>query len=156
MVESSSKALHEQLQRIYVLLDDGDRRALRGAGVSPTQYTLLRHLAASPSDALTISRLAEVLLCTRGNATRLVRRLVEHGLVCTRGDESDLRVVLVTLTGEGSRRLGIAERALDKTNQRRFGGLSEQERSTLHDLTQTVAEVLGKDLENATTVGWQY
>ena len=139
--------LVQQLQHLYVLLDDGDRRALRGADLTPTQYGVLRSLDAAPARELTVTRLAGVLLCTRGNATRLVQRLEEAGLVETRGDERDQRLVLVALTGEGESRLVRARALLEETDARRLDGLSAADRRALEDLTSTLVGVLAKDLD---------
>jgi MarR family 2-MHQ and catechol resistance regulon transcriptional repressor len=138
--------LVQQLQRIYVLLDDGERRALRGENLTPTQFTLLRCVDEDTTHALSISRLAEMMLCTRGNVTRLVRRLEVLGLVSTRGHDQDQRLVLVSLTSNGSKRLGRARRLLDTVNARRFHGMSPKELRALSELTDTVAEILAKDL----------
>lgn len=139
--------LVQQLQQIYVLLDDGDRRALRHAGLTPTQYTLLRCLDESPERELTVSRLAEVMLCTRGNATRLVQRLEEAGLIGTRGDDRDQRLVLVGLTGEGEHRLGTARARLAEANERRLRGMSRADLRSLAELAGTLAGLLAKDLD---------
>lgn len=88
-----------------------------------------------------------MLLCTRGNATRLVQRLEEAGLVATRGDERDQRLVLVALTAEGESRLGRARTLLEETDARRLDGLSPADRRTLEDLTATLVGVLSKDLD---------
>lgn len=144
------KELVQQLQQIYVLLDDGDRRALRHAGLTPTQYTLLRCLDESAARELTISRLAEVMLCTRGNATRLVQRLEEAGLVGTRGEARDQRLVLVGLTDEGEHRLGNARNQLDEANERRLRGMSPADLRSLTELARTLAGLLTKDLDGPT------
>jgi MarR family 2-MHQ and catechol resistance regulon transcriptional repressor len=138
--------LAQQMQRIYVLLDDGERRALRSENLTPTQFTLLRCVAEDTSHALSISRLAEMLLCTRGNVTRLVRRLELLGLVSTRGHDQDQRLVLVSLTSKGSRRLGKARHLLDAVNARRLHGMSQKELKALSELTDTLAGILAKDL----------
>lgn len=136
----------QQLQLIYVLLDDGDRRALRHERLTPTQFTLLRCVDQSPSHVLSISRLAEMLLCTRGNVTRLVRRLEELGLVSTEGVERDRRLVLVALTEEGAAHLRRATGAIDAANTRRLQGVPAPELRAMAELANTVAQVLAKDL----------
>lgn len=138
--------LIQQLQAIYVLLDDGDRRALRHVGLTPTQFGLLRCIDESAGRELAVSRLAEVMLCTRGNATRLVKRLEEAGLVSTRGHERDQRLVLVTITTEGQRRLGNARTELDATNARRLRAMPRDDLRALETLAGSLAEALAKDL----------
>jgi DNA-binding MarR family transcriptional regulator len=94
--------LIRQLKRIYVLLDDSERRALGSVDVTPTQVGLLA--AVSRRDGgLSVTALASELLCTRGNATRLV---------ATAGHEQDQRLVLIRLTERGRRLLAQAREAL--------------------------------------------
>ncbi|MCP5097718.1 MAG: MarR family transcriptional regulator, partial [Chloroflexi bacterium] len=37
------KAIYHTFQAIYVLLDDGDRIALKEINITPSQFNLLRH-----------------------------------------------------------------------------------------------------------------
>lgn len=139
-----------QLQQIFVLLDDGDRRALRRIGLTPTQYALLRAVDESPLRELTVSRLADVLLCTRGNAARLVRRLQDGGLTSTREDADDQRLRIVTLTAEGRSRLKAAAAALRSADDRRLDALSAKDLRVLSELTERLAGELGRDLAERT------
>lgn len=139
-----------QLQQIFVLLDDGDRRALRRIGLTPTQYALLRAVDESPLRELTVSRLADVLLCTRGNAARLVRRLQDGGLTSTREDADDQRLRIVTLTAEGRSRLKAAAAALRTADDRRLDALSAKDLRVLSELTERLAGELGRDLAERT------
>lgn len=134
------------LQQIYVLLDDGDRHALGSVGLTPTQYTLLRCIDESSERRLAVSRLAAVMLCTRGNATRLVKRLHAAGLVDTHPDDRDQRLVVVAITAEGTRRLRAARTQLDAANARRLRGLPPADLRTLAELTNRLAAVLAHDL----------
>jgi MarR family 2-MHQ and catechol resistance regulon transcriptional repressor len=135
-----------QLQEVYVLLDDGDRRALRHVGLTPTQFALLRCIDESAGRELQVGRLAEVMLCTRGNATRLVKRLEEGGLVRTRSDARDQRLVLVAITAEGERRLANARTQLDAANARRLRRMPDRDLRALAELIGSLADALAKDL----------
>jgi MarR family 2-MHQ and catechol resistance regulon transcriptional repressor len=140
-------ALYQRLQQIYVLLDDGDRRALKTVGLTPTHFTLLTFLDPAQREGRTVGRLAELMLCTRGNATRLVQRLAESGLVRTAPDPADQRLVRVFLTDTGKRRLAAARRRHARANAERFAGLSAEEVRQLDDLTAILVGHLAKNLE---------
>ncbi len=109
--------LIRQLKQIYVLLDDSERRALRPVGVTPTQVGLLRAVA-QHDGGLSVTALSHELLCSRGNATRLVQRMEEQGLLSTTGHDRDQRLVLVRLTDEGQRLLTRASTALSANSAR--------------------------------------
>jgi MarR family 2-MHQ and catechol resistance regulon transcriptional repressor len=137
-------ALYHGLQQVYVLLDDGDRRALRTVGLTPTQYNLLRQVYAR--DGTTITELSQVLLCTRGNITRLVQRLAQQGLVRCGGDERDQRLVRVSLTSQGSLRLEDARVVYEAAIRRRLGVLDPASQQQLHSLIDTLIAALTADL----------
>lgn len=103
--------LIRQLKKIYVLLDDSERRALGSVDVTPTQVGLLAAVSRR-DDGLSVTALASELLCTRSNATRLVKRMERQGLLATAGHEQDQRLVLVRLTERGRLLLAQAQEAL--------------------------------------------
>jgi MarR family transcriptional regulator, 2-MHQ and catechol-resistance regulon repressor len=139
-------SIYHRFQEIFILLDDGDRRALRELSLTPTQYNLLIRLGSKVEDGLTISDLAQRLFCTRGNATRLVQRLSQQGLVTVGGDENDQRLVRVALTAEGERLIEAARQTHTQSVARRLGKLPHEEQERLIQLTQTVSNMLTEDL----------
>src|SRR5262249_48966174 len=143
--------LYRSLQAVYLLLDFGDRQAQRPLDLTPTQFSLLRHLRVSDGqsgeEGRPITRLAEDLFCTRGNVTRLVQRLAEAGFVYTGPDASDQRLVKVYLTPAGADLLHAAEEAHLQANRRRFGALSPSDLRSLNQLVTTLVEVLTKDID---------
>ncbi|GAB3078986.1 hypothetical protein GCM10027186_40860 [Micromonospora schwarzwaldensis] len=86
-----TESVHRGMRKMVAPLDDGDRRALRALGLTPSHSDLLRLLDGPGAEGATITRLAERLLCTRKHATRLVRRLPDHGLAGNRSDADDQR-----------------------------------------------------------------
>ncbi|MFZ5814776.1 MAG: MarR family winged helix-turn-helix transcriptional regulator [Bacillota bacterium] len=74
-------------------------------GISPSQYPLLRMLEERGES--TVSEVAAHLGMSVAGATGLIDRLVRAGLVERRRDESDRRLVFVTLSPAG--REGLAE-----------------------------------------------
>ncbi len=135
------------LQEIGVLLDDGDRGAMQHAGLTPTHFNLLRQLDHDPeAPGRTISRLAELTLCTRGNVTRLVQRLLEAGLVQVRSDRSDQRLVRVQITALGIERMAAARHRHIDVNSARFGELGDSVAADLLDTLTGLAQQLRKHL----------
>jgi MarR family 2-MHQ and catechol resistance regulon transcriptional repressor len=135
------------LREIGVLLDDGDRGVMRDAGLSPAHFNLLRQLDRGPdATGRTITRLAELTLCTRGNVTRVVQRLVEAGLVEIRSDRSDQRLVRVFLTELGAQRLAVAERAHERLNAERLGEFTDEEVADLLSHLTALSQRLRKHL----------
>jgi DNA-binding MarR family transcriptional regulator len=147
MIEDDhSLTLYHRLQQIYVLIDDGDRRTLRLAGLTPTQYNLLLRLGEQPAEGRTITELSQALLCTRGNITRLARRMQHDGLVACRGDLRDQRLVRVSLTPVGMARLAQARELHRAAIHRRLDTLDAPTREALYQITDQVVATLAADL----------
>ncbi len=140
--------VYNLLQEVYVLLDDGDRRALSSADLTPTQYNLLSRLQDDVLKGHTVTELSAQLLCTRGNITRLVQRLQNQNLVKVGSDSNDQRLVRVALTEEGLRRLGAARKAHETSLQRRIGVFDPQKLQQLSDLATELSMLLKLDLSN--------
>ena len=109
MTRQLSTADYEQLLRFRT----GLRRFLRwseaeatAAGLTPAQHQLLLAIRGHAGGAdPTIGNVADVLLLRHHSAVGLVDRAEAAGLVRRRVDRDDARVVRLTLTAAGSRRL---------------------------------------------------
>ncbi len=88
------------------------------------------------------------MLCTRGNITRLVRRLVDADLVYTRSDRADQRLVWVVLTPLGRDRLVAARRVFTATNRQRFSHLPGDDTERLYQLAGDLADQLAKQRDS--------
>lgn len=137
--------IYNRLQKIHVLLDDGDRRALTPLSLTSPQYQALSHLFQSGERGLTITELADKLICTRGNATRRVQVLETGELVRIDVDPSDLRLKRVRLTEAGRSLMTRAREEHNESINRRLR-LSEAEFNQLNELTTRVVTLLEQDL----------
>lgn len=124
--------LYQLLTEFFWLLDDGDRRALAPFDLSIPQYNALRHL--SQDAGLSINQLSDHLLCDKSNATRLVERMKNEGLVDRQRSKDDRRFVEVSLTEAGAELRHEAVSAHEDSIYRRLGCLNPEEQDML--LTQ--------------------
>jgi DNA-binding MarR family transcriptional regulator len=148
---SPEENLYRQFLTIFVLLDDGDRRTFKQIDLTTTQYNFLRTLDSAATDSLTVSELADKLLCTRGNVTRLVQRLGKSGLIRTGSDANDQRLVRISLTPQGETKLEQARQLHEASIQRRLATLTPDQRQQLLDLTGTAVQILEADLTAQTS-----
>jgi DNA-binding MarR family transcriptional regulator len=86
--------------------------AAREAGVTPRQHLLLLQIAGTEDGRTTVSQLVETLALTQSAVTELVQRAEAAGLVRRKGSPNDGRVVHLSLTPEGERRLDRVHAAL--------------------------------------------
>lgn len=94
----ASEGLVEDLLSFSRLL-----RPMRGSGMTPQQYWLMRHLR--KVGPLSIGELAQALGITTGSATVACKRLEKAGLVVRTRQLEDERVVQVALTEQGHARI---------------------------------------------------
>jgi DNA-binding MarR family transcriptional regulator len=87
-------------------------KAAADVGLTPQRYDLLLQLKAAPAGHLTVTELAACLHLRQTAVTELVKRAEESGLIQRRRSETDRRVFLLSLTGEGDRRVTDAFNAL--------------------------------------------
>ena len=88
---------------------------VRGCGLTPQRYMLLLAVRSAQvtTGYATVSTIARELLMPQTTVTDLVARATDVGLITKDGDSTDARVVRITITGEGDRRLACAMRSLD-------------------------------------------
>jgi DNA-binding MarR family transcriptional regulator len=136
---------YQMIHDIYVLLDDGDRRALRPFGLTMAQYRVLESLHTSHGQRLTT--LSERLLRAKSTITRIIDQLERDGLVVRTADDDDRRAQRVVLTPAGA---DLLERARgvhqDALNVRVSAALSvpeqEQFRALLNKLHDSLVDTL--------------
>ena len=80
----------------------------RRHGLSPRHYELLLMIRASEGGHSTVSELVTLLQLTQSTVTELVQRAEDAGLLQRRQSPQDGRVVHLSLTEEGERRVGGA------------------------------------------------
>ena len=81
-------------------------RHLSEAGITPTQFSILRTVSQRPS--LTMARLAKAMVMDRTTLVRALKPLLQRGLVVTPSEGQGRRRIRVVLTRRGSAKLDEA------------------------------------------------
>jgi DNA-binding MarR family transcriptional regulator len=84
-------------------------------------------------EGVTMSELSRMLLVSNGNATTVVDRLENDGLVRRTPSETDRRTVFVALTPEGLRQFEVLATQHEAEVSRLFANLSEADLDVLTD-----------------------
>jgi DNA-binding MarR family transcriptional regulator len=101
-LESTKGSVWALFLTAHAVLVDAIERRLAQAGLPPLGwYDLLWALERSPGQRLRMSELAEKVVLSRSNLTRLVDRLEEAGLVSRERSEDDRRGAYAVLTEAG-------------------------------------------------------
>ncbi|ROT31391.1 MarR family winged helix-turn-helix transcriptional regulator [Micromonospora sp. HM5-17] len=136
MAEQPDAATDQQLDRevcrlahrFIQRLDSYVRRVADELGLTPTQVVALREL----SDPITARELAVRMVCEASNATFVLDRLEQQGLIKRQPHPTDRRAKQIVLTPAGERRRREVLERLDAHSP--LTALSRAEQASLRDL----------------------
>jgi DNA-binding MarR family transcriptional regulator len=129
---------HLSVTRTAAMLDHTFAELARPYGVTPTQYNVLRILQGAGAGGLCRNEVRDRLVARVPDASRLLDRLEEMGLVERERDTSDRRLVNTRITAAGRDVLKRLDRPVAELHERQFGHLS---RAELHALIDMLARV---------------
>lgn len=109
--------------------------------IAPHHFSVLAQLTQAP---MTLGDLAEREQVRAPSMTRTVAALVEHELVIRSADDSDGRVVLITLTPLGHTVLARERARRDAWMSQRLEGFTEQEQHVLAQATALLERVVAR------------
>ena len=125
-----------QVNIIYTAawINQANVRALRPLGLSVQQFNILRILRGRGEQPSTVKLLTERMLDKMSNASRLVDKLKEKGLVERRECETDRRRVDIVITDKGRDLVERASVVVDNTMHEMAGSISDEELGALSEL----------------------
>lgn len=133
--------VYRTLTKVFLLLDDCDRRFFAEHGLSARQFWALSHLDESAGRPMV--QLSRLLLTDKGNVTGIVDRLEGLGLVTRTPAPYDRRTTLIRLTPQGRRVREEINEAHEVRMRELLGSVDE---TGLRDLLRLLA-IVGGNLE---------
>jgi DNA-binding MarR family transcriptional regulator len=128
------------LARTAALMEYAAAEVLRRYGLTPTQYNVLRILRGAEPDGLGRNEVRDRLVFKVSDATRLLDRLEEMGLVArTRGGE-DRRVVVARITRKGLDLLAPLDGEIEQFHRQKLGHMGERKLRTFLNLLADARE----------------
>jgi DNA-binding MarR family transcriptional regulator len=121
--ESLEVEAYVSLLRTADALLRGVEAALKGAGLSPTQYNVLRILRGAGRNGLSCREIAERMITRDPDITRLLDRLESRGLIARARGALDRRVMLTRISSTGLRLLKSLDQPLLAAHKRQLGHL---------------------------------
>lgn len=113
-----------------VLTDDFEKM-LKPYGITGTQYNVLRILRGAGPAGLCRNEVSARMLTRMPDATRLLDRMEEAGLVVRARSEHDRRLVATQITTKGRRLVDSLDEVATRQHARALGHLSDQQLKTL-------------------------
>lgn len=128
------------LARTAALLEHAAADVLRPHGLTPTQYNVLRILRGAEPDGLGRNEVRDRLISPVPDATRLLDRLADMGLVVRARGGEDRRVVVARITRAGLDLIAPLDQVLERLHRRQLGHLGERKLRTLVSLLAEARE----------------
>jgi len=122
--------------RTAALLEHAVAERLKPHGLTPTQYNVLRILRGAGPEGLCRSEVTERMLTPVPDATRLLDRLEEAGLVDRDRDPDDRRFVTARITRSGLEKLADLDEPVQRMHQELLGHISEEDLGRLTGLLE--------------------
>jgi len=113
---------------------------LKGAGVSLTQYNVLRILRGAGPDGLTRNEIRDRLINRMPDVTRLLDRMEEAGWVSRVRETEDRRCVATYLSRSGRSLVDSLDAPVQEEHTRRLGHMTRTQLRTLIDLLALARE----------------
>ena len=139
---SLAQEAHLSVMRTAALLEHSFAELVRPHGVTPTQYNVLRILQGAGGEGLCRNEVRDRLVARVPDASRLLDRLEEMGLVARERDAGDRRLVKTRITPDGLATLAALEGPVAAIHDRQFGQLDPGELETLIGVLARVRERL--------------
>lgn len=130
------------LLRSAALLEHAVAERLKPYGLTPTQYNVLRILRGAGSNGLCRSEVTERMLTPVPDATRLLDRLEEAGLVARDRNTDDRRFVTARITELGLEKLAELDDPVARMHDDLLGHMADRDLRRLADLLETARERL--------------
>jgi DNA-binding MarR family transcriptional regulator len=122
------------IARTAAVLDHMAGEMLKKHGLTVTQYNALRILRGAGAEGLCRNEIRDRLIARVPDATRLLDRLEESGLVTRTREGEDRRFVLSRITPAGLELLARLDPEVSAMNRRMLGHLSQSKLRTLIEL----------------------
>jgi DNA-binding MarR family transcriptional regulator len=122
------------IARTSALLEHETAEAFKPHGITPTQYNALRILRGAEPDGLCRNEVRDRLVARVPDATRLLDRLEEVGLVTRSREGDDRRFVRSRITGAGLDLLARLDGVVADLHQRQLGHMPASRLRSLIEL----------------------
>lgn len=137
---SAREEVSLNILRTAALLEHAVAERLKPHGLTPTQYNVLRILRGAGADGLCRSEVTERMLTPVPDATRLLDRLAEAGLVARDRDTNDRRFVTARITEAGREKLAELDAPVSRMHDELLGHMAEKDLRHLAELLESSRE----------------
>lgn len=128
---SAEQEAHLGIERTAAILGHAFADAIRGFGITPTQYNVLRILRGAGPNGLCRNEVRDRLVSPVPDVTRLLDRMEEAGLIVRERGTEDRRLVGTRITKSGTDLLARMDGPVMEAHRRLLGHMSADQLETL-------------------------
>jgi len=132
--DSLEQEAHLNIERTAAVLSHAFAEALKGHGITPTQYNVLRILRGAGKDGLCRNEVRDRMVAQVPDVTRLLDRLEDADLIERERSTEDRRQVGTRITAKGLMLLSELDGPVADIHKRQLGHLSASQLKTLAEL----------------------
>ncbi len=132
--DSLEQEAHLNIERTAAVLSHAFAEALKGHGITPTQYNVLRILRGAGKDGLCRNEVRDRMVAQVPDVTRLLDRLEDADLIERERSTEDRRQVGTRITAKGLLLLSELDGPVSDIHKRQLGHLSAAQLKTLAEL----------------------
>jgi DNA-binding MarR family transcriptional regulator len=132
--DSLEQEAHLNIERTAAVLSHAFAEALKGHGITPTQYNVLRILRGAGKDGLCRNEVRDRMVAQVPDVTRLLDRLEDADLIERERSTEDRRQVGTRITAKGLMLLSELDGPVADIHKRQLGHLSGSQLKTLAEL----------------------
>ena len=114
----------------------GVAETLKPAGLTPTQYNILRILRGAGAEGVSCKEAAERMVTKDSDVTRLLDRLEQQHLIKRERHGQDRRVVMTVITDKGLKQLAQLDEPMKELHRRQLAHLGKQRLNSLAELLE--------------------
>jgi DNA-binding MarR family transcriptional regulator len=137
---STREEVSLNILRTAALLEHAVAERLKPHGLTPTQYNVLRILRGAGDEGLCRSEVTERMLTPVPDATRLLDRLEDAGLVARDRNTDDRRFVTARITRLGRKKLAELDEPVSRMHDELLGHMGDAELRRLAELLERSRE----------------
>jgi len=114
----------------------GVAKTLKPAGLTPTQYNILRILRGAGEQGVSCKEAAERMVTKDSDVTRLLDRLEQQHLIKRERHGQDRRVVMTVITDKGLQQLAQLDEPMQELHRRQLAHLGKERLQSLATLLE--------------------
>lgn len=139
-MQENGRELYFSLKSIFLHIDNQEKSLLARFNLNIPRFYILRHVYENPG--INFMELSDLMLCTKGNTTRVVRSMQEEDLLTRQVNAADRRCYHLYLTNKGEKLFKEVNIAYNQHINQLIANFTEDQLASYAKISDHIEEVL--------------